>query len=254
MIWFLRDLVVAFLLPPLNLIILGVVGIFFLRNRPVLGKSLIITTFILFYILSIPIVAENALKTLQVPVQSSFEINKVQAIVILGSGAYIRAPEYNDDYTVSQYGLERIRYGAYLQRHIGKPILVSGGDTFGIGSSEAEQMKLVLENEFHVPVKWSEGSSRDTRENAYNSFSILRKDNITHIALVTHAWHMRRAIREFEHAGFSVIPASTIYVTQRNKNLFSFIPSASAFQKNRIFLNEIIGTLWYQLFPASDKS
>lgn len=83
----------------------------------------------------------------------------------------------------------------------------------GIGSSEAGQMKSVLENEFHVPVKWTEDTSRDTRENAYNSFSILRKVKVTHIALVTHAWHMPRAIREFEKAGFKVIPASTAYVT-----------------------------------------
>tara|TARA_Y100001936_G_scaffold209202_2_gene215188 strand:+ start:1634 stop:2395 length:762 start_codon:yes stop_codon:yes gene_type:complete len=252
MIWFLRDLVVAFLLPPLNLIVLGVMGIFFLKNYPVLGKFFIITTFFLLYILSIPLVAENALKTLQISSKSSSEINKIQAIVILGSGAYIRAPEYNG-YTVSQYGLERIRYGAHLHRQTGKPVLVSGGDTFGIGSSEAEQMKLVLENEFNVPVKWSEGNSRDTRENAYNSFSILRKDKITHIALVTHAWHMPRAMKEFEQAGFSVTPASTIYVTRRDKNLFSFIPSAAAFLDNTIFLNEIIGTVWYQLVPAPDK-
>ena len=253
MIWFLRDLIVACLLPPFSLIVLGIMGVYFFKKSPVLGKSLIIATLVLFYILSIPIVAENALKILQVPVKSISEISKAQAIVILGGGTNIRAPEYKG-YTVSHYGLERIRYGAYLQRRIGKPILVSGGDVYGIGSSEAEQMKLILENDFHVPVKWSEGNSRDTRENAYNSFSILRKDKITNIALVTHAWHMPRAIREFEQAGFSVIPASTIYVAQRNRSLFSFIPSAASFLKNRIFLNEIIGALWYQLVPAPDKS
>ena len=104
-----------------------------------------------------------------------------------------------------------------------------------------------------VPVEWSEDNSRDTRENAYNSFSVLSKNKITHIALVTHAWHMPRASREFEQAGFKVTPASTVYVTQRNKNLFSFIPSADAFLKSRLFIYEVIGTLWYRLIPAPDK-
>ena len=130
---------------------------------------------------------------------------------------------------------------------------MTGGDLLGIGSSEAEQMKSVLQNDFHVPVEWSEDNSRDTRENAYNSFSILSKNEITHIALVTHAWHMPRASREFEQAGFKVTPASTVYVTQRNKNLFSFIPSADAFLKSRLFIYEIIGTLWYRLIPVPNK-
>ena len=64
---------------------------------------------------------------------------------------------------------------------------------------------------------------------------------------------MPRAIKEFERAGFKVTPASTAYVAQRNKNLFSFIPSADAFSKSRLFIREIIGTLWYRLTPAPDK-
>ena len=253
MSWFLKNLVSAFLLPPLSLIVLGVVGVLLLKSRPVLGKFLVIATLILFYILSIPIVAENALQTLKIPAKSNSEINKVQAIVILGGGTYFEAPEYGG-HTVNRYGLERIRYGAYLHRYTGKPILVTGGDLLGIGSSEAGQMKSVLENEFHVPVKWTEDASRDTRENAYNSFSVLRKVKVTHIALVTHAWHMPRAISEFEKAGFKVIPASTAYVTQRKENLFAFIPSASALLKSRLFIHEVIGMLWYWLTPAPDKS
>jgi uncharacterized SAM-binding protein YcdF (DUF218 family) len=252
MSWFLKNLVSTFLLPPFSLIVLGAVGVLFLKSRPVLGKFMVIATLILLYILSIPFIAENALQTLKTPTISSSEINRVQAIVILGGGTYFRAPEYGS-HTVSQYGLERIRYGAYLHRHTGKPILVTGGDLLGTGSSESGQMKAVLEKEFHVPVKWTEDASRDTRENAYNSFSVLRKDKVTHIALVTHAWHMPRAIREFEKAGFKVIPASTAYVTQRKANLFAFIPSASAFLKSRLFIHEIIGILWYRLTPAPEK-
>ena len=94
MSWLLKNLVSAFLLPPLSLIVLGVVGVLFLKSRPVLGKFLVIATLILFYILSVPIVAENALQTLKTPAKSNSEINKVQAIVILGGGTYFEAPEY----------------------------------------------------------------------------------------------------------------------------------------------------------------
>ncbi len=250
--WFLTDLVSAFLLPPLCLIVLGAVGVLLFKSRPVLGKFLVVVTFTLLYMLSIPFVADTALQTLETSTTSSLAIIEVQAIVVLGSGTYVKAPEY-DGHTVSRFGLERIRYGAYLHRSTGKPLLVTGGNLLGIGSSEAEQMKSVLENEFHVPVKWVENNSNNTRENAYKSFAVLEKDKIVRVALVTHAWHMPRAIREFEQAGFKVTPAPTAYTTRYKTNLFAFIPSASALLKSSLFLHEIIGMLWYGLTPAPNQ-
>ena len=109
-----------------------------------------------------------------------------QVIVVLGGGTYFNAVEYGGD-TVSRYSLERIRYAAHLYQLTGKWILVTGGAPLGNISSEAEQMKSVLENEFRTPVKWVEGNSNNTRENAYKSYETLKKDGITHIMLVTHA-------------------------------------------------------------------
>ena len=252
MSWFLTNLVSAFLLPPLSLIVLGAVGVLLFKSRPVLGKFLVVAALTLFYILSTPFVADTALQTLETSTTSSLANIEVQAIVVLGSGTYFKAPEYGS-HTVSRYGLERIRYGAHLHRSTGKPLLVTGGGPLGIGSSEAEQMKSVLENDFHVPVKWVENASNNTRENAYNSFAVLKRDGITHIALVTHAWHMPRAIREFEQAGFKVIPVSTAYTTRYKTDLLAFIPTAEALLKSRLFLHEIIGMLWYGLTPAPNQ-
>ena len=105
----------------------------------------------------------------------------------------------------------------------------------------------MLEKEFRVPVKWTEGASSNTRENAYKSFAILRKDGISRIALVTHAWHMPRATREFEQAGFKVIPAATAYTTRYKTDIFAFIPTAGALQKSSLFFHEVIGIIWYWL-------
>ena len=62
-------------------------------------------------------------------------------------------------------------------------------------------MKAALEKDFRVPVKWVEEASNNTRENAYKSFAILKKDKITHIMLVTHAWHMPRATKGVRTGG-----------------------------------------------------
>lgn len=250
MSWFATNLVSAFLLPPLNLILLGVMGILLLKRRPRAGKILVMSALMLLYLLSTPFVAETALQKLETrPAPHPFD--NVQAIVVLGAGTYFNAPEY-DGNTVNRLGLERIRYAARLHRHTDKPILATGGAPLGSDSSEASQMKAVLEKEFQVPVKWIEEASGTTHENAYKSFAILQRDGITHIALVTHAWHMPRAIREFERAGFKVTPAATAFTTRYKTDLFAFIPTAGALQKSNWFFHEVIGMLWYRLMPAPD--
>lgn len=249
MSWFASNLLSAFLLPPFNIILLGAIGFLLLKRRPRLGKLMVLSALALLYLLSIPFVAEALLQRLEtLPERNPFD-NGVQAIVVLGGGTYYHAPEYGSD-TVGRYSLQRIRYAAELHRRTGKPILATGGTPLGSKSSEAAQMKAVLEKEFRVPVKWTEGVSRNTRENAYKSFAILARDGIRQIALVTHAWHMPRAAREFEQAGFKVVPAATAYTTRYETDIFAFIPTAAALQKSSLFFHEVIGIAWYRLTSA----
>jgi uncharacterized SAM-binding protein YcdF (DUF218 family) len=245
-----RNLLSALLLPPSNLILLGMAGIALLKHRPGLGKALVTLALALLYLLSTPIVAEGLLHSLEtLPQRHPFDTS-VQTIVVLGADTYFSPPEY-DAHTVGRLSLERVRYAARLYRRTGKPILTTGGTEQGNGFSEAVQMKTVLEEEFRVPVSWVEKTSRNTRENAYKSFAILKKDGIDHIALVTHAWHMPRAIREFEQAGFNVTPAPTAFTTRYRTGLMSFIPMANALQKSWLYFHEIFGILWYRLIPVS---
>lgn len=254
--WFAANLISAFLLPPLNLILLGTAGVLLLKRHPKVGKVLVISTLTLLYLMSTPFVAETALQKLETLPVPDFVDTDIQAVVVLGGGTYFNAPEY-DGHTVNRYSLERIRYAARLHRLTGKPILATGGAPSAIGGapsgnnfSEAAQMKAALEKEFQVPVKWIEETSDNTRKNAYKSFAILNADGVTRIALVTHAWHMPRAAREFEQAGFKITPAATTFTTRYTTDLFAFIPTAGALQKSRLFLHEVIGLLWYRLTPA----
>jgi uncharacterized SAM-binding protein YcdF (DUF218 family) len=197
------------------------------------------------YVLSTPFFAHRAL--------SAFEGHYIhpaegaQAIVVLGSGSYLRAPEYGGINTISENTLERVRYAAFLYRKTGKPILVTGGHPLGNRDSEASQMKAVLENEFHVPVSWMEDQSNDTEENATLSFAILKKQGITRIYLVTHAWHMRRASLLFRDAGFTVVPAATRVDRLHEKGILAFLPSAKALLKSELLMHELIGICWFEL-------
>lgn len=253
MSWFITNVVAAFLLPPLSLLLLLALGILLLYRRHRLARPLIFASFGLLWVASTPYFAEGALHLLEAqtaPLDESRPSSQPQAadaIVILGGGTYFHAPEYGGQDTVSDKTLVRLRYGAKLQRETGKPILVTGGEPFGNGISEAQQMRSSLEQDFHVPVSWTEDESDNTFENAYFSFRILQHAGIRKVYLVTHAWHMPRAAEIFRRAGFEVIEAPTAFTTRYRVDLLAFLPRADALRDSQIFTHEVIGLLWYQI-------
>jgi uncharacterized SAM-binding protein YcdF (DUF218 family) len=247
MSWLLTNFVSAFLLPPLSLLLLALTGLLLWHKRPRIARTLLGSAFILLWLLSTPFLSDALLHRLEVPHLSlTDKTTTADAIVVLGGGTYFNAPEYAND-TVGNASLERIRYAAKLHKITGKPILLTGGTPLGNSISEAALMKVVLEHEFNTPVEWIEEKSDNTFENARNSHRLLQSSGIKRIFLVTHAWHMPRALRVFQAVGFDVIPAPTAYTTRYKTDLMTFIPNADALVKSRIYLHEIIGNLWYRL-------
>lgn len=247
--WLLTNLAAAPLLPPLNLILLGLGGLLLLKRRPRLGKNLIAASFILFYLLATPLVANGLLSLLEPPPLDMRHARGAQAIVVLGSGIYEDAPEYGQ-HSVSSLALERLQYAATLQRQTKLPILVSGGK-LGTLPAEAPIMKRVLEQEFHVPVRWVEASSTNTAENARFSAAILRPEHIQRVLVVTHGWHMPRAQQAFRATDLAFIAAPTRFSVMpakpRDFNVFDFLPDGRAFAKSYFALHEYVGALWYRL-------
>lgn len=171
-----------------------------------------------------------------------------QAIVVLGNDRYSDAPEYDGKDTASALGLERLRYAAYLQHKTGLPILVSGGSPGGEETTEADFMKAILTDEFKANVKWAERQSRNTLENARFSQVLLAEAKIRSVYLVTHAWHMRRAMRAFEITGINVVPAPTGFdtLTRKEREGLAYLPSAHGMYLTSIALHERLGFLWYE--------
>jgi len=253
MSWFITNSIAAFLLPPLSLLLLLALGLILLYYRPKLARILILAAFLLLWISSTPYFAQGALHLLEAQTtplnidNPNSPPQSADAIVILGGGTYFHAPEYSGQDTVSDATLVRLRYGAKLQRETGKPILVTGGKPLGNSVSEAQQMRISLEQDFGVPVRWTEDASDNTFENAQNSFRILQQAGIRRIYLVTHAWHMPRAAAVFRRAGFEVIEAPTAFTTRYQTDLLTFLPRAESLRDSKIFVHEVIGLLWYRV-------
>ncbi|MDZ4202133.1 MAG: YdcF family protein [Gallionella sp.] len=248
MSWFITNTLAAFLLPPLSLLFLFALGIFLLRRRHRSAKAVIVVSFCLLWLSSTPYIAEGGLHLLEARTHAlDIRQQSADAIVILGGGTYFQAPEYGGQDTISDAALLRLRYGARLHRETGKPILVTGGKPLGNLHSEAQQMKEALEQDFRVPVRWTEEASNNTFENAHRSFGMLQAQGIRKIYLVTHAWHMPRAADVFRRAGFDVVEAPMAFSTRYRTDLLTFLPRADSLRDSKIFVHEIIGLLWYRI-------
>lgn len=240
----------AWLLPPGGLLLLAVLGAMLLRHRKVLGRLLISLSLIGLYTLSLLLTTQWLMRSLEIyPALTTNDLQapRAQAIVILGAGRYAAAPEYGGD-TVSALALERLRYGARLHRLTGLPIIVSGGDPFERGViPEAVLMKKVLSEDFQIADVKTEEQSRSTAENALYTKALLDGHAIY---LVTHAWHMPRAMRSFARADIKAIAAPTGFASmpaQDTPELLRWLPNAHALSKSALALHEMMGMVWYRV-------
>lgn len=241
----------AWLLPPGGILLLALVGLLLLRQGQRRGATALAALALLgLYALSIPVTARSLMGLLEIyPALATLPANDAQAIVVLGSGRYADAPEYAGD-TLSKGGLERLRYAARLHRRTGLPLLLSGGDPFFSGVSEAALMKQALADDFRIEGAWLEQRSRSTAENARLTQALLNPLGINRVYLVTHAWHMPRAVRSFRRAGLQVIAAPTGFLSlpsEESPGVLDWLPRAAALETSSRVLHELLGMLWYSL-------
>ena len=246
-IWIITNAIAAWLIPPGCLLLVAAWGLLCLRKHPRSAKVLLALAFSALWLLSTPWTARTLLRALETPPIDLANAPVAHAIVVLGGGKYALPPEYGGTDTVGASSLVRLRYAAYLHRATGKPLLVSGGSPEGGTISEAQAMKAALENDFKVPVTWTENTSNNTFENARAIFATLKTQGITRIYLVTHAWHMPRSQRAFTSAGFTVVPAPTAFATSHGVTLLDCLPHADSLRQSSQFFHEVIGLAWYRL-------
>ncbi|ABK42976.1 protein of unknown function DUF218 [Magnetococcus marinus MC-1] len=220
-----------------------------MRRWPKLARFTLVLAMLALYLQSAPWVSEAMIQYLESKTQAlnpqRAAADPAQLTVVLGCGRYPEAPEYGGVDTLSTCGLARVRYGAYLYRATGRPILVAGGAPYGEQRSEADAMAEVLEREFRIPVMFREGGSRNTWENAKNSAAILKREGLTHIFLVTHAKDMSRAAWAFREQGIQVTEAPTLFKTKSPAWPLPYLPDN--FYEFRWALHELVGILYYRL-------
>ena len=240
----------SLLLPPASLFALIALGLLLGRRWPRAARLVTGSSLAVLALLSTGAGAGFLVRPLErqtAPLLAP-ENTGAQAIVVLAAGRMRRAPEYGGRDIPDYIALARVRYGAHLQRRTGLPVLVSGGngpsaDTY----TKADAMASALREDFGVPVKWVEGKSRDTGENAVFSARLLRAGGVERILLVTDAMHMARARAAFEHAGLQVVDAPTMFFGDQAQGAAAWMPSGEGMRRSWHAAYELLGGAWYRL-------
>jgi uncharacterized SAM-binding protein YcdF (DUF218 family) len=239
------DRIATFLLvPPINLLLLALAG-FALRRRRA-GRILCGLGLAGLLVTALPLTGQLLYLGLEQFTDPPAGAPAPAAIVILSADVN-QTSDTPGTLGVGFLTLERIRAGATLQRASGLPVLVSGG-VIGQGQqSLAELMTRSLGTDFATPVRWQERTSRNTWENAANSAAILQAEGVRSVFLVTHAWHMRRALIAFRHFGITATPAPVPFSRALPLYAGALIPTVGALADSYYALHEWIGCAWYTL-------
>jgi uncharacterized SAM-binding protein YcdF (DUF218 family) len=252
-----QTIVTLLVLPPTCFFVLLLLALLVKRWWRRAGLGLLWALLLVVYASTTPYVAGELMAPLQPygPVNPEQPDPEVGAIVVLGAGIYYGSPEYwepsyPDAYaeTGDSLSLQRAEYAAYLARMTGLPILVSGGATGPDPQlTVARAIKQALERHFAIPVRWVEEDSSNTWENAQFSAELLSSLGVQKAYIVTHAWHMPRAMYSFEQTALEAVPAPTRFVTRAELYWLDFVPSANAFRITYYAMYERFGLAWYRL-------
>jgi uncharacterized SAM-binding protein YcdF (DUF218 family) len=247
---FLRSL----LTPPAVQILLILIGLACVyRGHRWWGRSLVCLGVVTLWLMATPLGAALLARGLEVypalPVKSELAARHWQAIVVLGGGRDDAAAEYAGEDIPNRWTASRLRYAAFLYRQSALPIAVSGGAVHDEAVPEADIMAASLVRDYVVNVRWKEGASATTWENAFKTKALLKPEGIERIVLVTQAQHMPRAVLAFQHAGFTVLPAPIDFATSnlRMPLLLQLTPQAKCLLLSAQASHEYMGLLFYRL-------
>ena len=216
-------------------------------------KKLLLIVALFLYLFSMQIVAFKLLEPLEEPYRKTS--TKEFDIVLLLSGGYIaNAPNLS----LSSSTLKRLLYAIEIAREQNIPIIFDGtkNEAFELKRTLEEFKRLnitilILNNnykkEFGIYIN---NSALTTIDNAKNIKKFLDKNSLANakLALVTSAFHMKRALDEFKRVNLNPTPMATDFRVSKGNIFIYYLPTSRGLELSSIALHEYLGLLRNLLF------
>lgn len=248
------------LLYPVGLIFILIIFAILARKKPAIQITSLIIVLLILFVFGNRWVALSLARSLEWRFLPPKDTPHADVIVVLSGGT--QSAQFPRPITEINGAGDRIIYSAHLYHEgASEQILLSGGriDWLAHGAEPTDDMAEIL-TMLGIPpeVLLYEPDSRNTYENAVNTYNMLEPMDIKRIILVTSAAHMPRAVALFEHQGFEVIPAPTDYtVTEANwaqlvdgslaSKVISLVPNVENISLTTSTMKEYFGVWIYRL-------
>jgi len=239
MSFYISKIIQSFIFPPGIIILFLLFASFFVKRF----RSLFITLFFISYLLSTQYIGNKLLKPLEDPYNKPLKNDPdAKLVVVLGGGYY----EGSANLPLSQSAFKRAVYGYEVAKKKDLPLLYNGTKL------ESKNAKLTYEELFNsaIPIYY-EDKALTTIDNAKLTKLFMKKHHLENkkIYLVTSAYHLNRALKEFQKVGIRAIPAGTDFRTSSKLCFCFFFPSADGMELSYLALHEYLALLKEKLYP-----
>ena len=221
-IFFIASKLISALLRPDTWIIvaLAVVILALLMNRRRFALWVGSITLALLVALTILPLGDLLLQPIEQTYPAEPALGQVDGIIVLGGGEDARASAFWGQMQLNEGGERYTAALALARRFPEARLLFTGGsgalrDLAGAGTSEADMAgRFFRDQGVSLDRLLLEGQSRNTAENAHLSLALAAPASSETWVLVTSAFHMPRAMRSFETAGWTgLVPWPVDYRT-----------------------------------------
>ncbi len=230
-----------FLLPSVFLFVFLVASLlFYLLKKKKLFRFFFFLGILSYYLFSISPVSDFILFSLEneyTPL-SLEEMKKADKIVLLLGGRESDVLR----------GSEVLRISHSMDNKL--EIIISGTNPVNPKSEEA----LAVRNFFisrGIPAEniTIEGKSKNTWENVRNVKEIVKEEEFF---LVTSAYHMNRALKEFKRVNLDPIPAPADFKRKGQYNIFDIFPDPQNLKKSDLGIREHFGKIYYKFLSIRE--
>lgn len=246
-LYLLKKIITPFLLlPGLFVLLFFLAGLRSLRRgRPGRGLAFVLIAAAL-WIPATPPVADKLLGGLEAGL-SIPEDPDGDVIIMMGGAVYEGAPDLSGIGIPSQGTWERLVTVVRLQRRLGVPVVLSGGQVHPAQAPMGPIYRRLM-MDLGVPGEMilMEGESRDTLENAAFSKALCQAQGFRRPIVVTSALHIRRTRLSFEKVGLAALFFPTGFRTWEDKTYSwpEYLPQS--YDPFSEALHEYLGLLAYR--------
>ncbi len=248
-LYLVKKIVTPFLLLPGLFVLFFIAGgmLSLLRGRP--GRALVqLLIAAALWIPATPPVAGKLLRTLESGVNIPAD-PKGDVIIMMGGAVHDGSPDLSGIGIPSEGTWDRIVTVVRLQRRLGVPVILSGGQVHPERAPMGPIYRRLL-TDLGVPqdLILLEDRSRDTLENAQFSKALCQAQGFRRPIVVTSALHIRRTQLSFEKAGLAALFYPAGFRTWENKTYgwSAFLPQS--YDPFSEALHEYLGLLAYRFF------